>query len=276
MQNHRLMPKAPVRAVRADTPLSECVRILRDKNIGALVIVSDNMYEDVVGMFTERDVVRHIELIQNGKFWDRPVRTVMTTTVRTIDIEHLDDAPKVMARYGIRHLPVVKEERGRKRLLGVISMRDIFRISMEAVDYNLEKVFHPIILGPPKHITKTIGVISADKTLAELVDKGADLTNHLVLKAVSIKDDLKKISEHLPSFDALLLDIDGMKTETWTKVLERSWGMKKKMIMVVFNPLLLSDKQKTELHDLAVQRKFHLLSKPLALGLFYEKFLKRV
>lgn len=267
----KLMPNSPVFAVRADTSIADCVRILRDRGIGALVVVSDDRKEEIVGMFTERDLVRQIELIQNGKAWERPVRTVMTTPVRTVDVSEIASAPKLMARYSIRHLPVVRDG----RLAGVLSMRDLFRVAMEGIDYDMEKLFHPLTPAPPVHHTRTIGVISADKALTELADKGAALTAHLVLKALPQKDPAK-ISEHLGEFDAVLFDIDGMKREIWAKLLGRSWSRRKQTLLVVFNPLLMNNNEKAELQELARSRRFHLLSKPLALGLFYEKFLKLV
>ena len=58
-----LTPQARVWSVRADLPIAECVRVLRDRSVGALVVLSDNVFEEIVGIFTERDLVKNIELI---------------------------------------------------------------------------------------------------------------------------------------------------------------------------------------------------------------------
>ena len=135
-----LLPSAPVRFVRADVSIGECIRILRDHSIGALVVLSDDVEENLVGIFTERDLVKNIELVQRGAFWDAPVRTVMTTTLRTITVADLNDAPKIMAKYNIRHLPLVEKKGDRTRVVGVFSMRDIFRVVMENFHYDLGRV----------------------------------------------------------------------------------------------------------------------------------------
>lgn len=269
MAKQQLVPSTPVSAVRADTSIAECVRIMRDSKIGALVILSDNTKEEIVGIFTERDLVRHIELIQNGSAWHRPVRMVMTTTVRTVSADAIDEAPKIMARYKIRHLPVIAEERGRKRLVGVISMRDVFRFMMEAADYSLEKVFKAVAEDEPP-LTKTIGVVSADKALTALVESGAELIHHLIIKAVPLKKE--GFVSQAAEFDAVLLDIEDMEAEEWLKILGQNRG--KKLLIVLFDPFSLSQEQRAELQSLAVEKRFHLMPKPLALGSFYEKFLK--
>jgi CBS domain-containing protein len=46
------LPASPVASVRADTSIEDCVRLMRDRSIGALVILSDNIREEIVGIFT--------------------------------------------------------------------------------------------------------------------------------------------------------------------------------------------------------------------------------
>ena len=126
-------PDQPVRPhpaliVRADTPIGECVRIMKQHNTGSVLVVSDDADAELIGIFTERDLVRIIQLVDEGHHLDKPVRTVMTQKVRTIELSEMHQALDIMLENGIRHLPVMqKDEGGVTRLMGVISMRDLAR-----------------------------------------------------------------------------------------------------------------------------------------------------
>ena len=270
----KLLPNNPVFAVRADASIASCVRIMRDHAVGALVILSDNAREELVGIFTERDLVKQIEVIQHGNFWEHPVRTVMTTNVHTISPVKIGDAAKIMLRHGIRHLPIISEEKGRKRLVGVISMRDLFRISMEQVNFDIQKLLSvPKPKEKPK--TKVIGVLSADPAIAKMVSQSGKLTKHLLVQTTPLERDVMLVAEHLENFDALLVDIDGISNFDWEALLEKRRELNSSMmILVAFNPLTLPERMKKSLQKLAETKKIFLLSKPIPLGLLYEKFLK--
>src|SRR4051812_4203750 len=98
---------SPVLAVRAETPIADCIQMMKDSRVGSLLIVSDDIEYKLLGIFTERDLLKRIHLIQEGSHWKKPIHTVMTHPVFTIDLENLNDAPKIMVKNGIRHLPVM-------------------------------------------------------------------------------------------------------------------------------------------------------------------------
>jgi len=80
-----------------------------------------------VGIFTERDLVRRVDEIQHGGYWEKTVSTVMSPPVITLSIYELSKAAEMMIRCRIRHLPVIYEDESQKQhLAGVISMRDLF------------------------------------------------------------------------------------------------------------------------------------------------------
>ncbi len=280
MSKKSFLPKSPLVSVRADTSIGDCVRLLRDKSIGALVITSANVREDLIGIFTERDLVKNIELIHRGNFWDNPVRAIMTATLRTITVDQIKSAPKIMARYNIRHLPVVSEEKGRKRVIGVISMRDLFRTVMEQFDFDLDKVFSGLpaqALVPPKRKNKLAGVFSSDPKFRELVDKSSKLTKHLIVKAMSLKADLENMDDYLARFEVLVVDLEDMSKVQVSKFLASVHASKtKNSIYLVFNPLTLAPEVNQMLHKLSERKEIHLLAKPMALGLFYEKFIREI
>ncbi len=276
MPNQLLKPQARVWTVRADEPISQCVKLLREHGIGALIVLSDDVHEDVCGIFTERDLVRHLELIQRGAFWDTPVRTVMTADVRTIKLSELHLAPKLMALHHFRHLPVVEEKKGRKRLIGVLSMRDVFRYIMQENEYDLTRA-----LSPPapakKHRKKLMGVFSADPAVLKLVDEGAKLTRHLLIKSAPLKTDFESLQELFERFDALFVDLDNLSPVELSRLLVVAKAIgRDDLLFVAFNPANLTEPVRKELIRIGGHKRVHLFSKPIALGLLYEKFLRDI
>ena len=198
----------------------------------------------------------------------------MTTNVQTITPARLSDAPRIMARYNIRHLPVVAEEKGRKRLIGVLSMRDVFRYVMEELDFDLSKIYRPGT-EVPKARKKVIGVFSADPAVGDLVDRSAKLSRHLLVRTSPLHEGLENLSELLDRFDALFLDLDELKPVELAKVLAvaRSAG-KENLLFFLFSPSRLPGPGLEELRRVSVRKRIRLLSKPISLGLLYEQFLR--
>jgi CBS domain-containing protein len=118
----------PALIVRADTSIGDCVHLMKDRNSGSVLVVSDDGQSELIGIFTERDLLRMVKLVDEGHHLTKPVRTVMTKKVKTIELSRLHEALELMVAHGFRHLPVVvKEKDGTVRIEGVISMRDIVR-----------------------------------------------------------------------------------------------------------------------------------------------------
>ena len=93
--------------------------LMNDHKIGSLVVLEDG---EVVGMFTERDILRRVVGEQRD-----PARTlvgeVMTTEVFCCTPQTtIDEARGVMKNRRVRHLPLVDDEH---RLLGLISIGDL-------------------------------------------------------------------------------------------------------------------------------------------------------
>jgi CBS domain-containing protein len=97
--------------------VSEVARTMRDRNIGALMIVDGSR---LTGVFTERDALFRV-LASGRDPATTPVGAVMTPSPQTI---HPDkpfvEALRMMLEGGYRHVPVV--ENG--RVLGMVSVRD--------------------------------------------------------------------------------------------------------------------------------------------------------
>ena len=102
-----------------DISIKDAAKILKEKNIGLLVLVDGKDPDRVIGVVSERDLVR---AVAEGIDMSRPVWDIATRSVVTIDVdEPLSKAADLMRRHNIRHLVVTKDG----RLYGVLSIKDL-------------------------------------------------------------------------------------------------------------------------------------------------------
>lgn len=107
---------------KADTPLSEVVRILSDTDIHALVVTGED--GEVVGIISHMDVIP----LHDQDLAQHSAREVMTKNVISVapDASVLD-AVEVMVNKRIHRLVVTEPEGDRLMPVGVLSTTDIVR-----------------------------------------------------------------------------------------------------------------------------------------------------
>lgn len=107
-----------VATVPADATVLEAARLMNDRHIGAVVVTEERR---VVGIFTERDILRRVvaaEIDPATTF----VTDAMTTPVAVCSPETTrDECRNVMRARRIRHLPVVDGD----QLVGIVSIGDL-------------------------------------------------------------------------------------------------------------------------------------------------------
>ena len=112
-------------AVAPEASVLQALRDMADNNTGAVLVMQG---ERVIGILSERDCVRKVDLLGRSA-QDTRVEEIMTGDVLYVEAsQSLDECMAVMIDKNIRHLPVF--ENG--KLLGVISVRDVLK---EVVDY---------------------------------------------------------------------------------------------------------------------------------------------
>ena len=112
-------------SVQSSWTVRQVIDYLCDRSIGAVVVCDG---EEVVGVFSERDVLRRI--VQPNLDPDTtPVSQVMSPGVHyvTPDVTHRDARYKMFEK-GVRHLVVLDDD---KRLLGFLSMREVIEVDLE-------------------------------------------------------------------------------------------------------------------------------------------------
>ena len=111
-------------SVSENITVYEALKIMGEKNIGALLVMDDQRLE---GIISERDYARKI-VLKGKSSQETMVKEIMTKEVVTVLPE--DDIEKCMGLMSgrhIRHLPVMKED----KVLGVISITDVVTAIIE-------------------------------------------------------------------------------------------------------------------------------------------------
>jgi CBS domain-containing protein len=112
-----IMTRDP-RTVNAGDPVIDAARIMRDDDIGDVIVVDDGTVEGIV---TDRDIVVR-GVAESGDPTSTPVREVCTTGVEALaPSATVYDALRKMREADIRRLPVVEDGRP----VGIVSLGDL-------------------------------------------------------------------------------------------------------------------------------------------------------
>jgi CBS domain-containing protein len=128
-----LRGKSNVYSVGPGDTVYDALRLMADKNIGAVVVRTD---QQIDGIFSERDYARKVILL--GKTSKETlVREIMTARVISVEPEWTaDQCMALMTEKRIRHLPVVEQG----RLIGVISIGDVVRAVVEEQRFTINSL----------------------------------------------------------------------------------------------------------------------------------------
>ena len=105
-------------SVTSNTTVYDAIKLMSEKNIGALPVVDNNQLS---GIFSERDYARKI-ILQNRTSQDTLISEIMTSVVITITPQDsLEHCMEMMSSKKIRHLPVIEND----QVVGIISIGDV-------------------------------------------------------------------------------------------------------------------------------------------------------
>jgi CBS domain-containing protein len=133
-----LRKKGPdVWSVPSDVTVYDAMKMMADKDVGALLIMDGSQF---VGVVSERDYARKV-ILQGRSSKETPVREIATETLITITPEcSVDEAMRLITTNRIRHLPVVHEG----KVQGMISIGDLVQWISFAQDQTIEQLEHYI------------------------------------------------------------------------------------------------------------------------------------
>jgi CBS domain-containing protein len=119
-----------VLSVEPDAKLSAAVKILSERRIGAVLVISGTLIE---GILSERDIVRVLGE-RGAAALDEPVSAVMTRKVVSCrPSDTVASLMEVMTTGKFRHLPVVEND----RLVGLVSIGDVVKLRVS--EYETEQ-----------------------------------------------------------------------------------------------------------------------------------------
>ena len=125
---------ADVVTVRPETPVAEALLLLKERNLGAVVVSPDGVA--VAGILSERDVVRR--LAGGVGFLGRPVSEIMTVEVQTCEAhDSVESLMATMTKLRIRHLPVVDDHGS---LAGIVSIGDVVKSTITQLQFERDQL----------------------------------------------------------------------------------------------------------------------------------------
>ncbi len=120
-------------SIGPDATVYEALELMADKNIGALVVLTDGA---LVGVISERDYARKVILLARGskKTLVSEIMTYDPVTISSTDT--VGACMQLMTEMRIRHLPVVDDG----TLTGLISIGDVVRAVIEEQKFLIDQL----------------------------------------------------------------------------------------------------------------------------------------
>ena len=128
-------------SVRPDASVFDALRLMADKNIGAVLVVDAG--GTLAGILSERDYARKV-ILRGVTSKDTPVSAIMTEHVVCIPPETtLEACMALMTDRHIRHLPVTEGSRP----IGIVSIGDVVRAVIENQGFVIAQLHQYITRG---------------------------------------------------------------------------------------------------------------------------------
>jgi len=120
-------------SVDADQPVLEAIRVMADRRVGALPVLSGGQ---LVGLVSERDYARKVALLGRASA-QTFVRQIMSAPVVTVKpSDNVQHCMEIMTEKRMRHLPVVEDG----VMIGMVSIGDLVRAVIEEQQQTIEQL----------------------------------------------------------------------------------------------------------------------------------------
>jgi CBS domain-containing protein len=120
-------------SVGPETTVFDAIRLMADKNIGALLVLADGR---LLGVFTERDYTRKVALQGKSSRATRVEEVLSEKCVTVTPADSVEDCMRLMTENRVRHLPVVTDE----KVTGIVSIGDVVNWTISTQDAKIEQM----------------------------------------------------------------------------------------------------------------------------------------
>ena len=103
--------------VSPEATVFEAIQLMAEKNIGALLVMSN---DKLLGVVSERDYTRKVAL-KGKSSKEAKVREITATPVTVAPSQTIEEGMKMMTTHRVRHLPVLEGE----KVVGLVSIGDL-------------------------------------------------------------------------------------------------------------------------------------------------------
>jgi CBS domain-containing protein len=123
----------PYWSVRPDTMVYDALRLMSDKDVGALLVLDAVR---LVGIISERDYARKV-ILRGKSSLATPVREIMTPDVVTVSPQQtVEECMALMTARRVRHLPVLVSG----EVAGIVSIGDLVKASLDDKDFMIKQL----------------------------------------------------------------------------------------------------------------------------------------
>ena len=124
-------------SISPDASVYDALRLLSERNIGALLVIRGETLEGIV---SERDYARKV-ILKGKASMKTPVREIMTSEVIAVEPKcTIEEGMALMTEKRLRHLPVVEGD----KVVGMISIGDLVKAVIAEQQFVIEQLEHYI------------------------------------------------------------------------------------------------------------------------------------
>jgi len=120
-------------SVRPDTTVYDAIKVMAEKEIGALLVMEG---ERLAGIVSERDYARKV-ILRGRSSKDTPVRDIMTERVLYVRPDQsVEECMALMTAKRVRHLPVCEDN----HVIGVVSIGDLVKSVISQQEFLIQQL----------------------------------------------------------------------------------------------------------------------------------------
>jgi len=105
-------------SIAPDATVFDAIKLMADKNIGALLVISGGK---LVGVFSERDYTRKVALAGKSSRQTAVAEILSTEIISVSPDDSVEECMRLMTEHRVRHLPVVQDG----KIAGIVSIGDL-------------------------------------------------------------------------------------------------------------------------------------------------------